>query len=329
MGQEIYERIGESIKYLVKSKGLKYDEFAKEIGVSKAAVSHWVNGRDGKWFISLSELEKVADYFFLSIDDLINQKMGEEALEEVSKEQQKAWPERIPEGVSEERFKGILEQSIELKKTFETLLKKEEDEGTLCPVDKARLEAIGCFLGREFIIFKYDLAFLKGGDRSFCAYLRYLRNAYEGKELEYREGICVHFIEFEKCVFLADSKDAKMIDAFVGLLSSYERDVLLTRIFCDKGDSYEFISNSLLVKALLEKGAAPLWTKEAVEATPTIDKDVLSFVEGEIHIEQKKSSDAPSIKDLPKRMLSYEEYAAMRMDEKTDWYLKLIRNEIL
>lgn len=328
MEQEIYERIGESIKYLVKSKGLKYDEFAKEIGVSKAAVSHWVNGRDGKWFISLSELEKVADYFFLSVDDLINQKIGEEALEEASKEQQKAWPETIPEGVSEEKFKEILKRSIGLKKTFETLLRKEEDEGALSPVDKARLEAIGCYLGRADI-FKKDLSFCCGNDRSFCAYLRYLRNAYEGKELEYREGICVHFIEFEKCVFLADSKDAKMIGDFVDLLSSYERDVLLTRVFCDKGDSYEFISSSLLVKALLEKGAAPLWTKEAVEAVPSIDKDMLSLVEGEIHIEQEKSLDAPSIKDLPKHMLSYEEYAAMRMDEKTDWHLKLIRNEIL
>lgn len=328
MGPEVYERIGESIKYLVKSKGLKYDEFAKEIGVSKAAVSHWVNGRNGKWFISLSELEKVADYFFLAIDDLINQNIGKEALEEASKEQREAHPATIPDDVSEERLKEILKQSIKLKKAFETLLKKEEDEGTLYPIDKTRLEAIGCFLGRADI-FKKDLPFFVEDDRSFCAYLRHLRNTYGGKELEYREGICVHFIEFEKCAFLANSKDEKMIDEFVGILSSYERDVLLTRVFQENGDSYKFISNSLLVKALLEKGAAPIWTKEAAEATLTIDKETLSFVEGEIHIERGKSLDAPSVYKLSEHALSYEEYARIRMDEKTDWYLKLISNEIL
>lgn len=328
MGQEVYERIGESIKYLVKSKGLKYDEFAKEIGVSKAAVSHWVNGREGKWFISLSELEKVADYFFLSVDDLINQNIGEGALEEASKEQWDACPKTIPEYPSEERFKEILKQSIEFKKAFETLLKKEDAQGMLYPVDKARLEAIGCFLGKATIL-KRDRPFLGEGDGSFCAYLRHLRNTYEGKELEYREGICIHFIEFEKCVFLAHSKDAKMIDDFVGLLSSYERDVLLTEIFCKEGDGYKFISNSLLVKALLEKGAAPLWTKEAAEAVPLIDREMLSFVEGKVHIETGKSPDVPSAYKLSEHALSYKEYAAMRMDEKTEWYLKLMSREIL
>jgi transcriptional regulator with XRE-family HTH domain len=67
---EFYEKLQE----LRKSKGLTQEELAKELYVSRTAISKWESGRG---YPSIDSLKQIADYFSVTIDDLLS---GDEIL---------------------------------------------------------------------------------------------------------------------------------------------------------------------------------------------------------------------------------------------------------
>ena len=60
--------IGNNIAVLRKKKGITQEELANELGVSAQAVSKWENNSSCP---DVSLLTKIADYFGVSVDDLL------------------------------------------------------------------------------------------------------------------------------------------------------------------------------------------------------------------------------------------------------------------
>lgn len=56
------------IKELRANLGLTLEELAKELGVTKATISRWESGERG---LKISQLQKLADYFNVSVDYLL------------------------------------------------------------------------------------------------------------------------------------------------------------------------------------------------------------------------------------------------------------------
>ena len=74
---------GEKILELRKSKNLTQEELAKELYVSRTAISKWEAGRG---YPSIDSLKEIAGYFSVSIDDLLSA----ESLVNIAKEENKA-----------------------------------------------------------------------------------------------------------------------------------------------------------------------------------------------------------------------------------------------
>ncbi|MBQ8198562.1 MAG: helix-turn-helix transcriptional regulator [Lachnospiraceae bacterium] len=70
----------EKLQELRKSKGLTQEELAKELYVSRTAVSKWESGRG---YPSIDSLKQIADYFSVTIDELLS---GEKLLSIAEKE---------------------------------------------------------------------------------------------------------------------------------------------------------------------------------------------------------------------------------------------------
>ena len=58
----------EKLQELRKSKGLTQEELAKELYVSRTAISKWESGRG---YPNISALKELSRYFSVSIDELI------------------------------------------------------------------------------------------------------------------------------------------------------------------------------------------------------------------------------------------------------------------
>ena len=66
----MYKSLGECLKQLRKSQGLTQQELADSIGVSKAAYSRYERDET----ISLYALESLADFYHMTVDDLLGRK---------------------------------------------------------------------------------------------------------------------------------------------------------------------------------------------------------------------------------------------------------------
>lgn len=64
--------ISQNIKFLRKKRGLTQDEFARKVGISRYKIGSYEEGRATP---KLSLLQFMADYFNLSLDDLVNTKL--------------------------------------------------------------------------------------------------------------------------------------------------------------------------------------------------------------------------------------------------------------
>ena len=65
-------KISENLKLLMKEQNLKQQALAERIGVAQSAVSAWLLGKKEP---SIASLWKLADFFDVSIDELVGRKM--------------------------------------------------------------------------------------------------------------------------------------------------------------------------------------------------------------------------------------------------------------
>ena len=65
-------KISKNLKMLMKGQDLKQQELAEEIGISQSAISSWLSGKKEP---SIESLWKLADYFDVSIDELVGRKL--------------------------------------------------------------------------------------------------------------------------------------------------------------------------------------------------------------------------------------------------------------
>ena len=71
---------GEKLCELRKSKGLTQEELAKDLFVSRTAISKWESGRG---YPSIDSIKEISKYFFISIDELLS---GEKIISIAEKE---------------------------------------------------------------------------------------------------------------------------------------------------------------------------------------------------------------------------------------------------
>ena len=65
-------KISENLKMLMKEQDLKQQALAEEIGISQSAISSWLSGKKEP---SIESLWKLADFFDVSIDELVGRKL--------------------------------------------------------------------------------------------------------------------------------------------------------------------------------------------------------------------------------------------------------------
>ena len=65
-------KISENLKMLMKEQDLKQQALAEEIGISQSALSSWLSGKKEP---SIESLWKLADFFDVSIDELVGRKL--------------------------------------------------------------------------------------------------------------------------------------------------------------------------------------------------------------------------------------------------------------
>ena len=67
--------IASNIKYLRKKESLSQEEFAERFGVSRQSVAKWENGESAP---DVFKCREIADYYDISIDELMNVPVEEE-----------------------------------------------------------------------------------------------------------------------------------------------------------------------------------------------------------------------------------------------------------
>ena len=65
-------KISKNLKMLMKEQDLKQQALAEEIGISQSAISSWLSGKKEP---SIESLWKLADFFDVSIDELVGRKL--------------------------------------------------------------------------------------------------------------------------------------------------------------------------------------------------------------------------------------------------------------
>ena len=65
-------KISENLKMLMKEQDLKQQALAEKIGISQSAISSWLSGKKEP---SIESLWKLADFFDVSIDELVGRKL--------------------------------------------------------------------------------------------------------------------------------------------------------------------------------------------------------------------------------------------------------------
>ena len=65
-------KISENLKMLMKEQDLKQQALAEEIGISHSAISSWLSVKKEP---SIESLWKLADFFDVSIDELVGRKL--------------------------------------------------------------------------------------------------------------------------------------------------------------------------------------------------------------------------------------------------------------
>lgn len=65
-------KLSENLKLMMKEQELKQTMLAEKIGVAQSAISAWLSGKKEP---SITSLWKLADFFDVSIDELIGRKL--------------------------------------------------------------------------------------------------------------------------------------------------------------------------------------------------------------------------------------------------------------
>ncbi len=78
VNEQVNERVSGNLRYLRKAAGLTQDDLAKKMGVSRAQIGSYEEGRA---MPKLSLLQFVASYFQCSLDDLVNKALWEPQVE--------------------------------------------------------------------------------------------------------------------------------------------------------------------------------------------------------------------------------------------------------
>ena len=76
-----FDATGKLLEKLISDYSLNTSSFAKEIGVSKVSVSQWIKGKQ----ISIKHLCEIADYFQISVKELLDGKLHVEGTDDFIK----------------------------------------------------------------------------------------------------------------------------------------------------------------------------------------------------------------------------------------------------
>jgi transcriptional regulator with XRE-family HTH domain len=84
MGRQAYEVFAANLRKLLERHNYTQADFARAIGVTPGAVTHWLSARQGP---NLGQLEDIARHFGLSVSAITNPKLAEAEVHLVTAEE--------------------------------------------------------------------------------------------------------------------------------------------------------------------------------------------------------------------------------------------------
>lgn len=81
MGNDVLEIVGRNIVRLMNKKGISQSDLARGIDVHVTAVNKWVKGHNS---LTMGNAQKIADFFGVSMNDLMTEQANYEQIEDVN-----------------------------------------------------------------------------------------------------------------------------------------------------------------------------------------------------------------------------------------------------
>lgn len=275
-----FDLVGNLIIKLREKYGISQQDFAKDIGVSKGAVSQWEQGAG----IKTENLYDIAKYFNITVSELIDGQLVEEEDEDYFERNYNLDDFEYFDEIDDSNYDDLLEYLKRCKNVIKRFmfLYSLGKENKLTKKQRSEYRKMSYY-------FKADYAYAEAVHLgSFCSNIdeavEELTNTYEindSSDLDYMLYKLFRLeIKINPVVLLDYDDGEEAVNVYLELIGKEGRDSLLTKLTDDMSE--EEIEHSLPVKRLVEAGARCFFTRKHISSFEynEIDEDVFKALDG-------------------------------------------------
>lgn len=319
-----FHKIGRLINEIRLNRGISQNQFAEDIGVSKAAVTQWEKGTNG---IKTEKLYDIAQYFGITMTELISGKREKELLRDYLNRNYDLYPFRNLRAVSKDNINEVY-QYLALCKSVITrfneiypkwlsneLSNEEKEEFDYLKVnyidpDFEKVKVVMTF-NRSYIDY-YDWTPIQDHLRQFKDKSEEEQSFEKWKVLRFQ---C--FITPEAIIKSSlETRKDKLFKNYLTILTSFDKNILLSKLIDEK--TPKDIQDSTLIKELIEDGAECLFSSNEFEQIH-YSKEDMDYFEGPFIRNEDKSK----VADLFEVFYSYDRIKSLPYSR----YQNLINNK--
>lgn len=301
-----FHKIGRLINEIRLNRGISQNQFAEDIGVSKAAVTQWEKGTNG---IKTEKLYDIAQYFGITMTELISGKIDKEILKDYLDRNYNLRPFRNLRSVSKDNINEV-KQYLDLCKSVITRFNEIYPKWLSNELSDEEKEEFD-YLKVNYIDY-YDWTPIQDHLRQFKDKSEEEQSFEKWKVLRFQ---C--FITPEAIIksSLETGKD-KLFKDYLTILTSFDKNILLSRLIDEK--TPKDIQDSTLIKELIEDGAECLFSSNEFEQIH-YSKEDMDYFEGPFIRNENKSK----VADLFEVFYSYDRIKSLPYSR----YQNLINNK--
>ena len=283
--------IGNLLYKLREMNNLTQDELAKELDVTKSAVSQWESGETG---IKTEKLYQIAKYFNITIQELIKGKLDIEGDEEYFNRNFNLDDFGFFEEVNDSNYYEVFEYLTRCNNVVKRLMKLYplflHNKCTKKQHDEFR-KLFRCMSTDYEYVQRINLSEARLPSDLLIEELRTICGCKTEKEIDFElRKIFEMKMKVRPLSLLKYGKDINLIKLYFSVVGMEKANELLT--FLCNNKSYNEIENDFYVKQLLSIGALCYYTNERIYV-PSYNEHNLSFLkslEGKIVVDTKYSS---------------------------------------